>query len=381
VIAALIEAYGLADGDQSTRQSIRFALIQAYRPQCEELVQKTLAREHWIEGTAAGLCGLLVAFEHVRPEQADDFWSFASHYVFAELRGARLRTVPERDELVTENDGIARSLAKRYARSDSERADCLQEGRLGLLAAARTWREDGGASFASHAYTHARARIYLSIRRARRRGLLGGHIRDEWPTKSFDEPDANDQTEHDRIGTPATQEAALACARALDALPVKHRNAMALLVEGHSYEEIGRALGITRERVRSALACARARLQKTMPPGPGPGAQKVAPGHLKRLQVAPPSPPKTQRQLCKEAGISTGTLWRRMRAGMSQDEALTKKTKHSYKGRLWSTEELAKLAGLSVWAIFYRLGRGMTVEECVETPNRRTRGERHKMPA
>lgn len=49
----------------------------------------------------------------------------------------------------------------------------------------------------------------------------------------------------------------------------------------------------------------------------------------------------------------------------------------SYKGKMYSKSELAKMAGISLEVMMDRLGRGWTIEEAVETPKgaRRPRKE------
>lgn len=77
---------------------------------------------------------------------------------------ATRRSKATRDALVTNNDKLVHAVAKRY-RHFSNHADLVQEGRIGLIHAARTWNKKKGA-FSTHATKRIRAHV--------QRGLGGG---------------------------------------------------------------------------------------------------------------------------------------------------------------------------------------------------------------
>ena len=60
-----------------------------------------------------------------------------------------------------------RRLADQWTLPSVDRDDLYQEALLGLLTATQTFREDGGASFATYAHTCARHRVISAVRRSR----------------------------------------------------------------------------------------------------------------------------------------------------------------------------------------------------------------------
>lgn len=154
------------------------------------------------------------------------------------------------------HDDLAVTIARRFAVSSAEADDFAQEGRLGLLDAARLWREDGGASFRTFAYGRVLGRVLHAVKRERRRGLRGPKGLPVPPASSLDEEGVDGRTQHDRIGVAATQEDK--CVRgatlsaAVEALPERLRRVVVLVLDGLSYDEIAQATGILPGAVRTA---------------------------------------------------------------------------------------------------------------------------------
>lgn len=67
--------------------------------------------------------------------------------------------------LVHRHTSMVQSLAVRYRNPWSDAEDLAQEGLLGLLSAVRSYRADGGASFATYAMVCVRHRILSAVRR------------------------------------------------------------------------------------------------------------------------------------------------------------------------------------------------------------------------
>lgn len=70
-----------------------------------------------------------------------------------------------------EHDRLVHYLARRAVRPGVDFDDLVQAGRLGLLAAAEAWREDGGASFPTFAAAVVRRKIAKTRNREQRRGI------------------------------------------------------------------------------------------------------------------------------------------------------------------------------------------------------------------
>lgn len=179
--------------------------------------------------------------------------------------------LPPEAELVAQYTGLIRHLANKVARRCHYRVDAddlHSEGVIGLLAAARTFDEDKGASFT----THAARRI---------QGAMLDAIRDnDWPkrrtrlviAKSGGEPVRMVQGEADAIDqrTPYQSAAQADSVRALTRHMSREQRFVVLssVVHGLDTADIAKSLGTTRGNVAyikcTALKTLRGRLSGTM---------------------------------------------------------------------------------------------------------------------
>lgn len=141
---------------------------------------------------------------------------------------------------------LVEKLARTYVRAGVEVDDLKQEGFLGLLEAARTWRTDGGSSFKSWASLAIRKYIC-------RYGLATLETAAE--EVSFDAC-ADGATLHDSVGEAATQEEELGDAEtrkvvrdAVGLLPAEDRALVYATMRGDTHEKIATDLGIGRQTV------------------------------------------------------------------------------------------------------------------------------------
>jgi RNA polymerase sigma factor (sigma-70 family) len=155
------------------------------------------------------------------------------------------------DQAIAACAAIVGSLARRFARSSADLADLEQEGFLGLLGAAREWREDGGATFQTFAYFHVRGRILRAAMKERRRGF--SRSLNVGPVASLDEVDDEGRNVLDRIGREAEQENATLVSAAFAALPPKTRRIVELASEGFTYDCIAQIVGMSNGCVRAAM--------------------------------------------------------------------------------------------------------------------------------
>lgn len=145
-------------------------------------------------------------------------------------------------------------LAGQWALSSRDRDDLQQEALLGLLTATQTFREDGGASFATYARTCARHRVISAVRRSRWRAeillpdgedaagnLPGGQADPEQAVLEKDEEQRLHQRLQERL-TPL--EYAVLCDH----------------LDGCSYKEIASHLHVTCKSVDNALQRIRRKL-------------------------------------------------------------------------------------------------------------------------
>lgn len=76
--------------------------------------------------------------------------------------------------LVSRCTGMIQFLATAFRQSGVDAEDLAQEGLLGLLFAARTFRENGGAAFRTYASVCIRRRMLSAVRRAGHEAALSG---------------------------------------------------------------------------------------------------------------------------------------------------------------------------------------------------------------
>ena len=136
----------------------------------------------------------------------------------------------------------------------TEDEDLAQEALLGLLAAVRSYRPDGGAAFTTYATACIRHRL-LSV--ARRCG----------PRADFEQPLPEDLDLPDTTADPALR---LQEQEALDSLLIRLRqrltpmeySVLLLRLSNHSYEEIAARLEVSKKAVDNAVQRLRRKLSR-----------------------------------------------------------------------------------------------------------------------
>ncbi len=224
-----------------------------------------------------------------------------------------------RDRLIMANMRMVVSIATRYKDHDMDLADAIQEGAIGLMEAARRFDPDKGNRFSTYATWWIRRAIGRAIDEKARTVRLPVYVGDQLraiakateslkaqgiarpsaeelgratgltlkeirtclrasqPTVSIDAP-AGDDPRADSIGaflrdeeTPAPEESALTIEQQaivsdlIGTLPIREqyiiRQRMGFDGEVETLDDIGRAIGLTRERVRQLESEAMRRLK------------------------------------------------------------------------------------------------------------------------
>lgn len=163
-------------------------------------------------------------------------------------------------ELVVRYTPVVLRYAERYCYLGLEREDLMQEGMIALLAAVRSYRADGGASFrtyASRCIANGLGHVAESHLRARNIPLaLLAPLEEagEVTAPSRDQPE-------ERVISAESGEAA----RRL--LTDYERDCLQLLLEGYRYADIAKKLGRTEKSVDGALTRARSKLRRALGEG------------------------------------------------------------------------------------------------------------------
>ncbi len=186
--------------------------------------------------------------------------------------------------IIQENEDLVRAIALRSVSPASDLLDdVVQEGRIALLLASRTWLEDGGASLRTWAAPAIAWRISLFLRRGRKGGFLhkGALKSEQGIHKGTPGRVSFEASEMD--GRPLSETVASTCSSPEETAIVNETretiNVAAAGMEsrmvdvlaarycgGSTLEEVGATLGVTRERVRQiedkALSVLRKRLKR-----------------------------------------------------------------------------------------------------------------------
>lgn len=180
-------------------------------------------------------------------------------------------------EAVTKHGALVHSIVKSIGRRH-EAEDLAQDGFEALMTAARNYREDGGASFATYAYYCVRLACLRALHVARRRGLTPSHDYQQGKRpreiSSVDAVDDDGVSLLDVLGVEATQENAIDASRRRDALQraseklsAHDRRVFDLMAAGLDAAEIGERLATSPRNVAKhiRLLCARLRLALGLP--------------------------------------------------------------------------------------------------------------------
>lgn len=155
-----------------------------------------------------------------------------------------------------ENEGLVLSILRGFSGSESIKDDLMQEGRIALLKAARTWKPGGEAQFRTYAATAIRNAMLDCVWR-------------EGP--AWDSLDEESQPDCYRLLNPTPEEVYFAKERAQEV-----SNAIAALespwqrgvcerrIEGASFQEIGDAEGFTMKGAFRGLKMALPHLRETL---------------------------------------------------------------------------------------------------------------------
>lgn len=156
--------------------------------------------------------------------------------------------------LVKRYSPMLQSEVSRYGNGISQRDDLAQEGFLGLLSAVRTYREDGGATFATYAYTCVRNRVVSAVRRIR----VMEH-REESPETEGTVSETVDTADPAAVVQQKEESDRLANWLSRELSPLEYR-VLLLHLDGYSYEEMARRLRINTKAVDNALQRIRRKL-------------------------------------------------------------------------------------------------------------------------
>lgn len=139
-----------------------------------------------------------------------------------------------------------------YQQSPADRDDLVSEGILGLMAAARTYSEDRGASFGTYAFVCANRRMLSALKKIRKINMMEG------PIEGI-EPKDTESPEKTAIEREFLREI---FSEAESSFSELERRVLMLYLSGESYERISAALGIDRKAVDNALSRVRAKLRR-----------------------------------------------------------------------------------------------------------------------
>ena len=153
--------------------------------------------------------------------------------------------------LVSRFSGVLHRLAAKFGGA-SDADDLAQEGLLGLLSAARTYREGGAASFATYAYTCMRNRMLSVVRTAKSEPpLVSVEEEGELPEPTGEDPAA-------LVVRLEELEALRSHLRAV--LTEREYRVLTRYLRAYSYDEIAAELAISRKSVDNALTRLRRKL-------------------------------------------------------------------------------------------------------------------------
>ena len=169
------------------------------------------------------------------------------------------------DQIVRENADLVHAIARRYLSWGVPFEDLMQAGFIGLLLAARSWREDGGANLR----TYATARIKVHVRRA-----IGtdraGKMKPPPRETSLDSDGADDGGLHEYFPClgPSPEDRASSREEVREALGDLPPRTMGILhahyVEEETFREIGNRMGLTHQRIKQVEQDAITAVRKRM---------------------------------------------------------------------------------------------------------------------
>lgn len=163
--------------------------------------------------------------------------------------------------LVSRCTGMIQHLAASFRQSGVDGEDLAQEGLLGLLSAARTFRADGGATFRTYASVCVRHRLISAVQRTAQKVEP---LPLEWEdTEKGERYDVHDTAEVDPAQLVVQREEARRLySRLRERLTPLEYKVLMLYLGAYTYEEIARRLDIRAKAVDNALQRIRRKLTK-----------------------------------------------------------------------------------------------------------------------
>ncbi len=157
--------------------------------------------------------------------------------------------------LAARYDGMLTALSLQLVVPALEEDDLKQEGLLALLSAARSYREENGASFATYARLCARHRMISARRR-----VMALPVPVEGDDAVADGVPQDGQAEPEQLVVAKEEERRLFDSLKRQLSPLEY-GALCAYLDGYSYEEIAEKIGGTAKSVDNALTRVRRKLQ------------------------------------------------------------------------------------------------------------------------
>ncbi len=171
--------------------------------------------------------------------------------------------------LLDRYENLIHSVVKPYFIKGAEKEDLVQEGRLGLYKAVKTF--NGASSFKTYAYTCVKSSVLSAVRRsgAQKRAADAGAISlagitevgDEEKNPIISDSDSNPETKY--INKESAKELSN---RIMFSLSDSERKILLMRLDGYSYKEISdltgknlKSVDNTVQRIRKKLACEKKR--------------------------------------------------------------------------------------------------------------------------
>lgn len=160
--------------------------------------------------------------------------------------------------LVNRYIGLIRYITAKYRVSGLSADDLVQEGLLGFLLAARSFRSDGGTQFRNYAVLCINRRLTTLLRKSgtSRSKALNDYI--SIYDEAFDEVSGGIEPEDTYIGEESLSSLGTALSKLLSE---KEQHVLRLYLAGESYAEIAQALGSDRKSVDNAMQRIRRKLK------------------------------------------------------------------------------------------------------------------------
>ena len=154
--------------------------------------------------------------------------------------------------------GLIRSITSKYRVSGLEPDDLTQEGLMGLMCAAKSYKSEGGASFRTYASLCIDRRIISLLKRSEsgKGKALNGYVSID--DEQFEKMSGGVDPEDMYISNESVAALGQAVAKLLSE---KEQRVLRLYLAGETYAEISDALGMNRKSVDNAMQRIRKKLR------------------------------------------------------------------------------------------------------------------------